>query len=46
MKKEKTIEKTALQKVSEKLFEAQQEIDELALQLALGKVEEKISLKK
>lgn len=39
MKTEETIEKNILQKVTEKLLSAQQEIDELALQLALGKAE-------
>ncbi len=39
MKTEETIEKDILQKVTEKLLSAQQEIDELALQLALGKAE-------
>lgn len=39
MKTEETLEKNILQKVTEKLLSAQQEIDELALQLALGKAE-------
>lgn len=41
MKTEETMEKTVLQKVSEKLLEAHREIDELALQLSLGKAEGK-----
>ena len=41
MKTEESVEKTTLQKVSEKLLAAQQEIDGLALQLALGKADAK-----
>ncbi len=41
MKIEEAIEKNVLQKISDKLISAQQEIDELALQLALGKAEAK-----
>lgn len=39
MKTEETTETNILQKVTEKLLAAQQEIDELALQLALGKAD-------
>lgn len=39
MKKEKTIEITALQQASEKLLKAGQEIDELTVQLASGRAE-------
>jgi hypothetical protein len=41
MKTEETIEKTVLQQASEKLLKPQQEIDELAVQLALGRAEGK-----
>lgn len=41
MKTEETNEKDLLQKISNKLISAQQEIDELALQLSLGKAEVK-----
>jgi len=41
MKTEEATEKNVLQKISDKLISAQQEIDELALQLALGKAEAK-----
>lgn len=41
MKTQEPTEKSVLQNVSEKLLTAQQEIDELALQLALGKAEAK-----